>query len=100
MLLAAIKLPVYIAILALLLLILGFAVWYLARRTAFIFNTRAGWWYAVFGIALLSGFYFMMAASEAWSVRPLAHLCSLAGGVMVGFLFFLTIFMLAVDIVH
>ena len=100
MLLVAIKLPVYIAILALLLLILGFAVWYLARRTAFIFNTRAGWWYAVFGIALLSGFYFMMAASEAWSVRPLAHLCSLAGGVMVGFLFFLTIFMLAVDMVH
>lgn len=100
MLLAAIKLPVYIAILALLLLILCFAVWYLARRTAFIFNTRAGWWYAVFGIALLSGFYFMMADSEAWSVRPLAHLCSLAGGVMVGFLFFLTIFMLAVDMVH
>ena len=100
MLLAAIKLPVYIAILALLLLILGFAVWYLARRTAFIFNTRAGWWYAVFGIALLSGFYFMMAASEAWSVRPLAHFCSLAGGVMVGFLFFLTLFMLAVDMVH
>ena len=100
MLLAAIKLPVYIAILALLLLILGFAVWYLARRTAFIFNTRAGWWYVVYGIALLSGFYFMMAASEAWSVRPMAHLCSLAGGVMVGFLFFLTIFMLAVDMVH
>ncbi len=100
MLLAAIKLPVYIAILALLLLILGFAVWYLARRTAFIFNTCAGWWYAVFGIALLSGFYFMMAASQAWTVRPLAHLCSLAGGVMVGFLFFLTLFMLAVDMVH
>ena len=100
MLLAAIKFPVYIAILALLLLILGFAVWYLARRTAFIFNTRAGWWYAVFGIALLSGFYFMMAASQAWTVRPLAHLCSLAGGVMVGFLFFLTLFMLAVDMVH
>ncbi len=100
MLLTAIKFPVYIVILALLLLILGFAVWYLARRTAFIFNTRARWWYAVYGIALLSGFYFMMAASEAWSVRPLAHLCSLAGGVMVGFLFFLTLFMLAVDMVH
>ncbi len=100
MLLTAIKFPVYIAILALLLLILGFAVWYLARRTAFIFNTRTGWWYAVYGIALLSGFYFMMAASQAWTVRPLAHFCSLAGGVMVGFLFFLTLFMLAVDMVH
>lgn len=100
MMLSVVKVSVYIAALLILLLILGFAVWYLARRTAFVFNTRLIWWYLVYSAALLFGFYFMMAASQAWTIRPVAHLCSLAGGVIIGFLFFLTMAMLAVDFLN
>ena len=80
--------------------IMGLAVWYLARRTAFVSGTRATWWYVTYSFLLIGSFVFMFLASQPWTVNPIGHICSIASSVVVGLLLYLLIFMLLVDIVQ
>ena len=77
--------------------IMGLAVWYLARRTAFIFGTRANWWYVAYSITLVSSLVFMFLASQPWTLNPIGHFCSIASSVMVGILLYLLMVMILVD---
>lgn len=76
------------------------AVWYLARRSAFVFGTRATWWYVGYGIALMASFASMFMGAMRWSVRPLAHGFVVAGGVLTGVLLYLLICTLLTDLVQ
>lgn len=76
------------------------AVWYLARRSAFVFGTRATWWYVGYGIALVASFASMFMGAMRWSVNPLAHCFVVVGGVLTGFLLFLLVFTLLTDLVQ
>lgn len=76
------------------------AVWHLARRSAFVFGTRATWWYIGYGIAVVASFASMFMGAMRWSVNPLAHCFVVAGGVLTGFLLFLLVFTLLTDLVQ
>lgn len=76
------------------------AVWYLARRSAFVFGTRTTWWYVGYGIALVASFASMFMGAMRWSVNPLAHCFVVTGGILTGFLLYLLIFTLLTDLVQ
>ena len=80
--------------------VLVLAVWYLARRSAFVFGTRATWWYVCYGIALMSSFASMFMGAMRWSVHPLAHGFVVSGGVLTGVLLYLLICTLLTDLVQ
>ena len=80
--------------------LLVFAVWYLARRSAFAFGTRALWWYVGYGVALAVALASMMVAASAWTVNAPAHLLVVVGGVLTGFLMYLLLTTLIVDLVQ
>ena len=88
-------------IILLILLALGiFAAWYLARRSAFVFGTRAGWWYVGYGLVMFFSLASMVVGGMPWSAAPVVRLLVMCGGVCVGFLIYLFISTLLTDLVR
>lgn len=80
--------------------IIGVAIGYLARRTAFIFGCKPAWLYIGYTLALFGSFVFTFGGASTWSCNPVCHILFCIFSALLGMLLYLLIIMVAVDIVQ
>lgn len=84
----------------LLLAVIILAVWYLSRRSAFIFGCKPGWFYAGYAILFVGCMFLTFAGARPWTCNPIGHICFCIASELLGVLLYLLFIMLAVDIVQ
>ena len=80
--------------------LIGVAIGYLARRTAFIFGCKPVWFYIGYTLALVGAFVFTFGGASAWSCNPVCHILFCIFSTLLGVLLYLIIVMVVVDIVQ
>ena len=80
--------------------IIGVAIWYLSRRTAFIFSCKAWPFILIYTLLLTGSFFFTFAAVREWTCRPLPHALVCIFSEMMGVLLYLLLFMLLTDLMQ
>lgn len=83
-----------------LLTVLGVAVFYLSRRTAFIFNCKPGWFYLGYALALIGSIVFTFAGAYSWTNHAVTHILFCFFSILLGVLLYLLMVMIVVDIVQ
>ena len=83
-----------------LLAIIALAVWYLSRRTAFVFGSKPGWFYVGYALVFIGSAFFTFAGARAWTCNPAAHVLFCIFSEILGILLYLLIITIAVDIVQ
>lgn len=81
-------------------LLIAAAVFYLSRRTAFVFGAKPTWFYVAYSILLLSSFFIMAAAMRWRSAGMFAHIVVTSNAVVLGILLNLLMCALVVDLVQ
>lgn len=79
--------------------VLALAVFYLSRRSAYVFGTRRIWFYAGYAVTTVASLYFMFAGKDSFTTGWLMHGVCLASSVLVGVLVWLLLSSLATDLV-
>lgn len=80
--------------------IIGIAIWYLARRTAFIFGCKPIGLYIGYTLALVGAIFFTFGGASAWSCTPVCHVLFCIFSTLLGILLYLILVTIAVDIVQ
>ena len=83
-----------------LLAFIALAVWYLSRRTAFVFGSKPGWFYVGYALVFIGSAFFTFAGARAWTCSPVAHVLFCIFSEVLGILLYLLIITVAVDIVQ
>ena len=84
----------------LLLAVIILAVWYLSRRSAFIFGCKPTWFYIGYALLFVGCAFFTFAGARPWTCSPLGHVCFCIASELLGVLLYLLLIMLAVDIMQ
>jgi Predicted phosphohydrolases len=84
----------------LLLAVIILAVWYLSRRSAFIFGCKPTWFYIGYALLFVGCAFFTFAGARPWTCSPLGHVCFCFASELLGVLLYLLLIMLAVDIMQ
>ena len=79
---------------------IGGAVWYIARRTAFIFGCKPFWFYIGYTLLLAATFVFTFGGASQWTNNAFCHVLFCIFSEMLGVLLYLFLTMLLVDIVQ
>lgn len=80
--------------------IVGIAIWYLSRRTAFIFGCKPGWFYIGYTLALVGSFVFTFGGASEWTNNAVCHILFCIFSTLLGVLLYLLFIMIVVDIVQ
>ncbi len=80
--------------------VIGVAVWYLSRRTAFIFGCKPTWFYLGYTLLLIGTFVFTFGGARLWTCTPINHLLFCIFSELLGVLLYLLAMLIAVDIVQ
>lgn len=80
--------------------VIGVAVWYMARRSAWVFGTRAVWWYVGYGVAVALSLTAMGVYAAKYTVGPVPHLLTVFFCHLCAVLVILLIALLLVDLVR
>ena len=80
--------------------VIGLAVWYLSRRTAFIFGCRPWGFYILYSLLLVATFVFTFGGASQWTNNAVGHVFFCIFSEMLGVLLYLLLIMLAVDLVQ
>lgn len=81
-------------------LIFAVGIFYLGKRTAFVFQCKAWIWYVVYALVIFFTIAMMMAGMNMRTLNPLMHILYVSGNVMIGVLFYMLLTFIAVDIVN
>ena len=80
--------------------VVGIAIWYLSRRTAFIFGCKPGWFYIGYTLALVGSFVFTFGGASEWTNNAVCHILFCIFSTLLGILLYLLLIMIVVDIVQ
>lgn len=80
--------------------IIGVAVWYLSRRTAFIFGCKPTWFYIGYALLLFTTFVFTFGGASAWTNNAVGHILFCIFSTLLGVLLYLLLIMILADIVQ
>lgn len=90
----------FILIFIALILVLSLAVFYLSKRTAFVFDIKPTWFYVGYAVLLLAA-YGVMAGAMHWQTSGwFAHLVIISNQIVLGILLYLLLCGLVVDLVQ
>lgn len=80
--------------------IFGVAVWYLGRRTAFVFGCSPIWFYVIYSLLLVGSVVFTFGGAYSWTNTPAGHVLFFFFSEMLGILLYLLLVTLVVDVVQ
>lgn len=80
--------------------IFGLAVWYLGRRTAFVFGCSPVWFYVIYTLLLVGSVVFTFGGAYPWTNTPVGHVLFCIFSEMLGILLYLLLVMIVVDVVQ
>lgn len=80
--------------------VVGIAIWYLSRRTAFIFGCKSTWFYLMYTLLLFGSFVFTFGGASQWTNNTLGHILFCVFSTLLGVLLYLFLITIIVDIVQ